>query len=79
MNLKRIIDNYIELNDFEIKIKDNKIMLYYYDSIQSITNDKIIIKYSDKIVEVIGNNLAIETMFEDFLIIKGTIKKVILV
>lgn len=79
MNFKRIIDDYIECNNFEIKFKDEKIKIYYYDSIKSITNDKIVVKSSSKIVEVIGDNLAIETMFKEFLIIKGSIKKIILV
>ncbi len=79
MNLKRIINDYAECNTFEIKIKDEKISIYYYDDVESFSSNKIIVKKENKIVEILGDNLVIETMFKEFLVIKGTIKKVILV
>lgn len=79
MNLKKIINDYTECNTFEIKIKEGKLQIYYYDDVESFSSDKIIVKKENNIVEIFGDNLVIETMFKEFLVIKGTIKKVTLV
>ena len=62
-----------------IKIKEGKLQIYYYDDVESFSSDKIIVKKENNIVEIFGDNLVIETMFKEFLVIKGTIKKVTLV
>lgn len=74
MNLRNIIDNYIEVNNFEIKYINNKIKVYYYDEIDNFTSNNIVIKYKDKKINIKGKNLAIETMFKEYLIIGGNIK-----
>lgn len=79
MNLRRIINDYTECGTFEIKIKEGKVRIYYYDNVESFSTNKIIIKAGKEIVEILGDNLAIETMFKEFLVINGIIKKVILV
>ena len=47
LKLKKIIDDYVECNNFEIKIIDGKVKIYYYDNnfyidIDNLTNKEII-------------------------------------
>ena len=78
MNLRKVVDDYVECNEFEVKIINNKIKIYYYDKINHFSQNKISIIKDDKIVNVEGNNLVIETMFEELVIISGNIKKITL-
>ena len=78
VNIKKIINDYVECNEFEIKIIKNKVKIYYYDKVEHFSNEKIIVlkKYDNYIIE--GKNLVIETMFEEVLVICGNIKKITL-
>jgi len=78
MNIRRLVNDYVECDSFEMIYKDNKLKIYYYDAIDHFSDAKIkIIKANNKYI-VEGNNLAIETMFKEFIIISGKIKKIVL-
>lgn len=74
MNIKKIIDNYVECNTFEIKIIGKKVKVYYYENIESFTSNAVVITSGDDIVKINGKNLVIETMFEEYVVISGNIK-----
>ncbi len=74
MNIKKMIDNYVECNTFEIKIINKKVKVYYYGNIESFTSSTIVISKDNDIVKVNGNNLVIETMFEEYVVISGNVK-----
>lgn len=74
MNIKKIIDNYVECNTFEIKIIGKKVKVYYYENIESFTSNTVVITSGNDIVKINGKNLVIETMFEEYAVISGNIK-----
>ena len=76
MKLRKVIDDYVECNKFEIKIIDKKVKVYYYDSIERFTSSIIVISTGDDLISVKGNNLIIETMFKEYMVISGKIKTV---
>lgn len=78
VNIKKIINDYVECNEFEIKIIKNKVKIYYYDKVEHFSSEKIIfLKNNDNYI-IEGKNLVIETMFEEVLVICGNIKKITL-
>ena len=73
MNLRKVLDDYVECNNFEIRYINNKITVFYYDTIENFTSNIIEIKKDNKIIKIKGKNIVIETMFEEYLIINGDI------
>ena len=78
MNIKNIINDYVECNNFEIKIKDGKVKIYYYDTIDHFSNNKIIILKNKENFIIEGENLIIETMFDNLIVVGGKIKKIVM-
>ena len=78
MNIKKIINDYVESNEFEIKIIKNKVKIYYYDKVEHFSSEKIIVLKNNDNYIIEGKNLVIETMFEEVLVICGNIKKITL-
>lgn len=78
MNIKKIINDYVECNEFEIKIINGKVKIYYYDKIEHFSNSKIIVSKGNQKVRVEGNELVIETMFEELIIIAGNVNQIVL-
>lgn len=78
MNFKKIINDYVECNEFEIKIKDGKVKIYYYDRLENFNNAKITVSKDGKLYSIEGSKLVIETMFKEMVVISGDIKKVVL-
>lgn len=74
MNIKKMMNNYVECNTFEIKIINKKVKVYYYGNIESFTSSMIVISKDTELVKIKGKNLVIETMFEEYVIISGDIK-----
>ena len=74
MNIRNIIDNYTECNNFEIKYQNKKITVFYYDKIETFKDNSIIINYCNNKVEITGSNLIMETMFKEYFMISGNIK-----
>ena len=78
MNIRKVIDNYVECNEFEIKIINNKVKVFYYDKIIHFSQNKISILKRNKKIDIEGKNLVIETMFDELIIISGNIEKIAL-
>ncbi len=78
VNIKKIINDYVECNEFEIKIIKNKVKIYYYDKVEHFSSEKIIVLKNNDNYIIEGKNLVIETMFEEVLVICGNIKKITL-
>ncbi|GEM_PF-5120917 len=78
VNIKKIINDYVECNEFEIKIINGKVKIYYYDKIEHFSNSKIIVSKNDQKVSVEGKGLVIETMFEELVVIAGDVSQIIL-
>ncbi len=76
VNIKRIINDYVECNEFEIRIIKGKVKVYYYDKISHFSNDVITIIKDNKKVMINGDKLVIETMFKEFVVISGVIKSI---
>lgn len=74
MKLKKIIDDYVECNNFEIKIIDRKVKIYYYDNIERFTSNLIEVSSKNDRFIIKGMNLVIETMFKEYMVISGDIK-----
>lgn len=76
MKLKSLINDYMECNNFEIRIINKKIYVYYYDDIKDFNENKICItSYNNEFI-VEGKKLVIETLFKEYLIINGNIKTI---
>lgn len=78
MNVKRIVNDYVECNEFEIKIIRNKVKIYYYDKVEHFSSEKIVISKNNIDYVVDGKNLVIETMFEEIIVISGNVRKIML-
>lgn len=76
LNIKRIINEYVECDLFEIKIVNKKIKIYYYDKVSSVSSNKITIIKDDDIYTITGKNLVIETMFKEQIVISGNVKNI---
>ena len=76
MKLKEIINEYTESNISEVKIVDNKIHIYYYKTIKSFSNSKIVIIIDHSTYFIEGKNLSIDSMNKEELVISGTINSI---
>lgn len=76
LNIRKIIDDYVECNSFELKIKDKKVYVYYYEKIKHFSNNKVIISYKDEDYIIIGKKLVIETLQDEFILINGLINSI---
>lgn len=76
MNLRNIINDYVECNEFEIKIKDGKVKIYYYDKLENFNDTTVTILKENQIFSIEGKNLVIETMFKELIVVAGNIEKV---
>lgn len=76
MNLRKLVNDYVECERFEIQIIDGKVKIFYYDSIEGFSNNKIVIKKNNNRYIVKGKKMVIETMFEEYLIISGDIYQI---
>lgn len=74
MKIRKIIDDYVECNNFEIKIIDRKVKIYYYDNIERFTSNLIEVSSKNDRFIIKGINLVIETMFKEYMVISGDIK-----
>ncbi|MBQ9012335.1 MAG: hypothetical protein IJ094_01970 [Bacilli bacterium] len=59
MKLRSLINDYTFKNEFEIKVIDKKVYVYYYDDIKEFNENKIIIKNSDNTFIITGEKLVI--------------------
>lgn len=78
VNIKKIINDYVECNEFEIKFINDKVKIYYHDKIEHFSSDMIVVSKNGKKYKVEGKNMVIETMFKEMITISGTINKITL-
>lgn len=76
MKIRKTIDDYVECNNFEIKIIDRKVKIYYYDNIERFTSNLIEVSSKNDRFIINGKNLVIETMFKEYMVISGDIKMI---
>ena len=68
--------SYLFESDFNMKYINNKLDIVNYISIDSVLNDKIVIRYSEGILDISGDDLKIIKLTHDEALIKGTFKKI---
>lgn len=78
LNIRNIVNEYVECNIFEIRVINEKVIIYYYDMVKHFSSNKIIVISKNKEYSILGKNMVIETMFKDQIIISGEINKIIL-
>ncbi len=76
MSLRKVINDYVECNNFEIKITNKKVKVYYYDNIENFTSSKVTISKDNELINIKGKDLVIETMFKEYLVISGKINSI---
>lgn len=79
MRLKDKFDNFLYNDKFKLSIDDNIIEVSNYYKIENFSNTNINISSKNKIYEIKGNDLCINTLFDDYLLIKGKVKSIDLV
>ncbi len=78
VNIRKIINDYVECNNFEIKFTGGKVKVYYHDKIEHFSSDTIIVSKDDKKYKIEGKNMVIETMFKEMIVISGKVNKITL-
>ena len=76
MKIKDRINNYLNDNEFRVKVFANKIDIINYTSILDFSSTEISVKVNNKIVIVTGDDLVISKMYDDELLIKGKINNI---
>ncbi|MCI5732542.1 MAG: hypothetical protein MR296_00665 [Tenericutes bacterium] len=71
--INRYINDIVDANIFEISFKNDKLTIYYYDEIKEFKDDVIIILKNNKKLIIKGKKLRIESLYNEYLIIKGNI------
>ena len=72
----RDLRNYILETDFRINYVKNKLNIVNYEYIDHFTDDKVMIRYSEGILVIKGENLIISKLLDDEILISGTIKNI---
>lgn len=70
------IRKYIVEDEFKVTIFKNKINILNYNEIDSIEDEKIIIRHEDKILVLHGKELSIKKLLEGEVLISGVIDKI---
>ena len=73
MKLISKLDRYLENENYEIIIKENKINIINFKEIIDFNIDKISLRCENKIITVEGKNLTISKMLDEEVLITGTI------
>ena len=71
--INRYINDIVDANIFEISFKNDKLTIYYYDEIKEFKDDVIIILKNNKKLIIKGKKLRIESLYNEYIIIKGNI------
>ena len=68
--------SYLFDTDFNMKYINNKLDIVNYISIDTVINNRIVIKYKDGILDITGNDLKIIKLTHDELLVSGNFKKI---
>lgn len=72
----RDLRNYILENDFRINYIKNKLNIINYEYIDHFSDDKVMIRYSEGVLVIKGENLIISKLLDDEILISGIIKTI---
>lgn len=70
------IRKYIVEEEFKITVFKDKVDILNYKEIDSIENEKIIIRHDEGIIILYGEHLSIKKLLEEELLISGEITKI---
>lgn len=76
--LSKTINDFVEINNFEMIFINNKLKILYYTDIPVFKDNVIKIKYNGKMIVIKGKKLIIETMYKEYVIVSGIIEQIIL-
>ena len=62
--------------DFNMKYINNKLDIVNYVGLDTVTNNRIVIKYKDGLLDISGDDLKIIKLTHDELLISGIYKKI---
>ena len=74
--LFRMVDNYINDNDFSMTYKNKSLDIINYTKILDFSSTLISFEYKNNSYYVEGENLVISKMMEEEILITGNIKKI---
>ncbi len=70
------INNYLRNNSYNINISNNLLYINNYNRIDNLSNNNIIIIFSDFRLEIKGNNLKLTKTIDKELLFKGDIESI---
>lgn len=76
MRLISKLDRYLENQNYEIIIKENKINIINFREIIDFSVNRISLRCDNNIINIEGKNLIISKMFDDEVLITGIISNV---
>ncbi len=76
MKLIDRIDNYLEDKEYKMIYKENSLNIINYSEILDFSSTKIELRYQDKIINIMGNNLVISKMEDNEILIIGNIMNI---
>ena len=68
--------SYLFESDFNMRYINNKLDIVNYKTIDTVENNRIVIKYNEGILDITGDDLKITKLTNDEVLIKGTFKKI---
>ncbi len=68
--------SYLFETDFNMKYINNKLDIVNYVDLDTVTNNRIVIKYKEGILDISGDDLKITKLTHDEVLIKGNFKKI---
>ena len=65
------LDRYLIDNNHKVTIEKNRVHIINYIEIVDFSSDKVIVKYSDGLIILLGKDLVVAKMLDDELLIMG--------
>ncbi len=75
MNIKNNIVNYLYDKEYLITIYENSIYIFNYKFLNDFTDNKIVLKFDNKIISIFGSKLTIVKLTKEEILIHGNIFK----
>lgn len=76
MRLFSYIDKYLTDESFRVSIDERGINIINYTLIEDFSSSKVVIRYKDGIITLIGSDLVISKMLDEELLIVGKLKSI---
>ena len=65
------LDRYLIDNNHKVTIEKNRVHIINYIEIVDFSSDRVIVKYSDGLIMLMGKDLVVSKMLDDDLLIMG--------